>query len=608
MNILFITVAWPNFGEHNLYSDLMQEFMEHGHQVTVAAANEKRNKQKTHFVIEDKIKVLRIRTGKIQKTNKYRKVISSFLAGPKIIDSLHKYLKKAKFDVILFSTPPITLSPSVILLKRIYHAKLYLLLKDIWPQDTVDLGEMKKGGLVWRVFRYLEKLTYKNSDYIGCMSPANVAFIRKNNGYLKATKVEICPNSLKKRDFGSIDRDFIRESYDLPNDKIIFVYGGNLGKCQGVEFLLDMIKEYKENSDYYFLIMGSGTEFDFLWKVINEMHLPNAKILPSILRDDFENLVRACDVGLILLHKNNTVPNFPSRFLTYLSAKIPVIAAVDRATDIGDVIEEADCGAKAYHGDRDSFKLAVEKIVSSEESRKVKGENGYQLFLEKYTTTKSYEIIMRHFNEKGVTKMNREKSSFKRLKRIFITWVYIVVNFICYADLPNFYYIKKGMKIGRNFYRQTGTKFDPSHCYLIEIGDDVTIANNVQILAHDQSPRVHLGYGKVGKVLIGNNTFIGARTLILMNVVIGDNVIIGAGSVVTKDIPPNSIAVGIPARVVGTTDRYIAKCKNELDTKPNFNKTYCGTKLTKDQKSEVQKACKDGYVYIKLGKVMNDGG
>ena len=396
MNVLFITIAWPQVGEYNLYSDLAQEFYENGNKVTVIAINEKTEKQKTYLSFEENIQVLRVMSGKIQKRNKYFKVIFSFLAGPKIMYEVHKYFKKVKFDLIIFATPPITLSLSVILIKRRYHSKLYLLLKDIWPQDAVDLGEMRKGGIVWKIFRLLEKITYKNSDYIGCMSDANVEFIKKNNRYLKNKEIEVCPNSEKSRNYESIDRNLIREKYDLPTDKIIFVYGGNLGKAQGVDFLIDVIYYYQEISSFYFLIIGAGTEYDYLVNSINGIY-HNAKILPWMLKKDFMDLVQACNVGLILLNKNSSVPNFPSRLLTYLTAKIPIISATDSATDIGDIIETKCCGAKAYNGDIASFDLAVNKIIESQKSGRLLGENGYNLFLEKYTTKRSYDIIMNHF-------------------------------------------------------------------------------------------------------------------------------------------------------------------------------------------------------------------
>lgn len=397
MKVLLITMSWPKSGEYNLYSDLAQEFIENANTVTVAAVNESRNNQKTFLSYEENMQVLRVKTGNIQKRNKYLKVIFSFLAGPKILFELLKYFKRDKFDLILFTTPPITLSPSIILIKKIYHAKLYLLLKDIWPHDAVDLGEMRKGGFVWLIFRFLEIITYKNADYIGCMSPANVEFIRRNNDYLKNKVVEVCPNSERIRTVDVIDRDLIREKYHLPKDKMIFIYGGNLGKAQGVDFLIEIIEYYQEVNEFYFLILGAGTEYNYLFNTINTNMYLNAKILPWFKKSDFIELVQACDVGLILLNKNSSVPNFPSRLLTYLKAKIPIISATDNVTDIGEIIENAGCGVKAYNGDIGSFNLAVEQIITSEKNGERMGENGYNLFLEKYTTKKSYETIIKHF-------------------------------------------------------------------------------------------------------------------------------------------------------------------------------------------------------------------
>ena len=111
--------------------------------------------------------------------------------------------------------------------------------------------------------------------------------------------------------------------------------------------------------------------------------------------------------------------------------------------------------------------------------------------------------------------------------------------------------IKMGLKVGKNFKRLNGVILDPSHCWLISIGDNVTMAPRVHILAHDASTKFFLNYTKIGRVIIGNNVFIGAESIILPNITIGDNVIIGAGNIVTKDIPPNSIYAGNPAKIVG---------------------------------------------------------
>lgn len=109
-------------------------------------------------------------------------------------------------------------------------------------------------------------------------------------------------------------------------------------------------------------------------------------------------------------------------------------------------------------------------------------------------------------------------------------------------------YRSKGMIVGANAYF-VNCNFDPFHPELITIGNNVTVTNSA-VLTHDDSSVVFTNRRRVGSIHIGDNVFIGYGSLILPGVKIGSNCIIGAGSVVTRDIPDNSIAVGVPAKVV----------------------------------------------------------
>lgn len=129
--------------------------------------------------------------------------------------------------------------------------------------------------------------------------------------------------------------------------------------------------------------------------------------------------------------------------------------------------------------------------------------------------------------------------------------------------------ISMGMKVGKNFNRLQGVILDPSHCWLIEIGDNVTIAPRVHILCHDASTKQFLNYTKIGCVKIGNNVFIGAESVVLPGVSIGNNVIVGANSTVTHDIPDNSVVAGAPARMIYTLEEYLENEKRKMQT------TYC---------------------------------
>ena len=134
--------------------------------------------------------------------------------------------------------------------------------------------------------------------------------------------------------------------------------------------------------------------------------------------------------------------------------------------------------------------------------------------------------------------------------------------------------ISMGMKVGKNFKRQEGVILDPGHCWLIEIGDNVTLAPRVHILCHDASIKQFLGYTKIGLVKIGNNVFIGAGAVVLPGVTIGDNVIIGANSTVTQDVPDNTVVAGSPARRICSLKEYLGKEKERMNSAPCYDKTY----------------------------------
>ena len=134
--------------------------------------------------------------------------------------------------------------------------------------------------------------------------------------------------------------------------------------------------------------------------------------------------------------------------------------------------------------------------------------------------------------------------------------------------------IRRGLKVGANFKRLNQVIIDDSHTWLIELGDDVTLAPRVHILAHDASTKTHLGYTKIGRVTIGNRVFIGAESVILPGVTIGDDVIIGANSTVTHDIPAGSVAVGSPARVICTIEEYLNKERERMKTAPVYGEEY----------------------------------
>ena len=167
-------------------------------------------------------------------------------------------------------------------------------------------------------------------------------------------------------------------------------------------------------------------------------------------------------------------------------------------------------------------------------------------------------------------------------------------------EVPTETLIKRGMKVGKNFNRQQGCFIDPSHCFLITIGDDVTMSIRVTVMAHDASTKKTLGYTKVGQVHIGNHVFIGANTTILPGVTIGDYAVIGAGSIVTHDVPARTVVAGVPAKEICSVDEYIERFQLQMDKTNTFGDEYrMGYGLDESKKKEILAATDGKIAFIR---------
>jgi glycosyltransferase involved in cell wall biosynthesis len=397
MNILFITIAWPASGERNLFSDLMDEFVLEGHNVYVIGASDSGTYPDAGLVKENGINVLRIQCGRIRKTSHFRKMVSLSTLGIKIFKAVKQYYWQTDIDIIICPTPPITLSYVYRRLKRKYKAAFYLLLKDIWPQGSVDHHVFHKHSIPWLYFRGHEIRIYKTADYIGCMSPAGVKYILSKNKYIAESKVEVCPNCIRPgKDFPEVNKTLIRAKYHIPNDACVFIFSGNLGIGHGLGFLIEAIRQLNDYSKAYFVIGGSGTHFQFLSEKIQSLSLKNVMLYEWLPVADFNNILMCSDVGLILLHKY-TVPQFPSRLLSYLDYSKPVLCAVNKETDIGTIIQNSLCGRALIHGDLDGFIREVKYLSENLSERTILGINARKLLVNNYTVRHGYDIIMNHF-------------------------------------------------------------------------------------------------------------------------------------------------------------------------------------------------------------------
>lgn len=399
MNILFLTLlSFDSLQERTIYTDLLREFVKNEHKIYAISPVEKRQKQKTHIVREGNATILRLQIGNTQKTNIIEKGISTVLIEPTFKRAIKEFFSNVKFDLVLYSTPPITLVSAIEYVKLRDNAKTYLLLKDIFPQNAVDIGMMSKTGLkgiLYKYFRKQEKKLYHISDRIGCMSQANMKYVINHNSEVDPSIVEVCPNSIEVID-KSIDSDTrkdIREKYGIPQNKKVFVYGGNLGKPQGIPFLVECLRKCEGVNDAFFLIVGDGTEYGVLKNFVETDKPRNVKLMQRLPKEDYDTMVGACDIGLIFLDHRFTIPNFPSRLLSYMQAKLPVLATTDPNTDIGKVIMAGGFGWWCESNNADAFFKQVNDSLTDNTIKL--GENGFNFLKKNYNIQDSATAIIK---------------------------------------------------------------------------------------------------------------------------------------------------------------------------------------------------------------------
>lgn len=402
MNILFLALSFSTREHKSFYEDLLREFQHHGDQIYVGCANEKRSSEKDGIEISDGIKILRIRTGNITgNISIIEKGLSTVSVDVLFQKAVCQNWGYVKFDLIMYPTPPITLVNTIEYIKKKTGAKTYLLLKDIFPQNAVDLGMMSKTGVkgfLYKFFRAKEKKLYRISDHIGCISPANREYVIAHNPEVDMTKVEVCPNCVAHPQLAPSfmkENTEIREKYGIPKEATIFIYGGNLGKPQGIDFLIQCLKKEKNNKQAYFIVIGSGSEFKKIQRFMDEERPQNSILLDHLPKEEYKQLANQCEVGMIFLDHRFTIPNFPSRLLSYLASGIPVLCATDRVCDMGRIVEENGFGFWCESNDVDAFSGAIDKILNSD--RIAMGKDGWDYLLNNYTTKGVYHVIMKHF-------------------------------------------------------------------------------------------------------------------------------------------------------------------------------------------------------------------
>lgn len=401
MRIIFLALAFPKIEKSSyLYTGLASYIKQQGHELTVVAPTY--DDDHHGLQLENGVEVIRVPTMQLFSVGMIQKGIANLLLPWQYRRAIKKYLGEPEVDLIITQTPPITLESTVAWLKRKCNARVYLILRDIFPQNAVDLGLMHPKSPITAYFRFKEKKLYSISDSIGCMSKGNIKYIQAHNPALDHSKLHILSNWADPLPLMS-EENKMRLRKKLGFDgKFTLVFGGNIGLPQKMENIVDLARACQDHEDIQFLIYGNGSEKETLRDIIATSGLRNIALKDSVSHQDFFKILQVSHVGLISLNEKFTIPNIPSKVLAYFNAKLPVLASLDRNTDFGKILNDHETGLWAEACDTEALKKKLLILYKDANLRKKMGENGYKYLHTALTTEHTYATIMKEIQEAKV--------------------------------------------------------------------------------------------------------------------------------------------------------------------------------------------------------------
>lgn len=393
LNVLFLMIALPDMGRNtNMYADLIGEFSRCGHNVyPVAPVQEGGPKG---LINENGIKVLRVETLPLFNIDPIRKGIANVLLPFQFRRAIRRYYPHVKFDLVITPTPPITFVDVAGWIKRRCNASVYLILRDIFPQNALDLCLMSRWNPMWLYFRIKERRLYSVADSIGCMSQGNIDYVLAHNGRVDGRKLHILENFQALEPIVEPDVS-LRRKYGIEG-KFVAIFGGNMGVPQRLENVLELARRCAEWKDVVFLMVGKGTERERIMRSAEQMGLTNMIFKEHVPHAEYQRLVAQCQIGLISLSERFTIPNIPSKTLSYFNVGIPVLASIDRSTDYGRVLDEAGAGLWSAAGDAEALKANFDRLYADADLRHRMGQGGRNYFLGHSTTCVAYTTIVSH--------------------------------------------------------------------------------------------------------------------------------------------------------------------------------------------------------------------
>ncbi len=362
--------------------ELAIELNKQGHEITVLTPCNTISKS-IDIIKLDNINVYRFKVGAIKNVAKVKRAINETLLSYNAWKSCKNLLINDKHDLIIYYSPTIFFGPLIAKLKKLWNVPSYLILRDIFPQWTIDNGILKESSIITKYFEFFESINYKHADKIGLMSQKNLEWFNKK--YNLNNKTELLYNWASNTPLTTKINKY-KKLYNLEN-KIVYFYGGNMGHAQDMMNIVRLAQNMKNHTDAHFVLVGAGDEVELIKNKIVENDIKNITLLPSVNQEIFKEMLSEFDIGLFTLNYNHQTHNFPGKLLGYMCESKPILGSVNPNNDLKDVIESANAGYISITGQDELLYENALKLLD-DKTRINMGENANNL-LDRLFTVKS---------------------------------------------------------------------------------------------------------------------------------------------------------------------------------------------------------------------------
>ncbi|EKR74415.1 glycosyltransferase, group 1 family protein [Leptospira noguchii str. 2006001870] len=369
--------------------ELAVKLKEKGNEITVITPGTdlKQNYKKD---ILDGVSILQFSSGRIKNVSKLKRLINEFILSRRAWKYLKKYFIQNRHDLIIYYSPSIFWGNLVFRLKNLWKVPSYLILRDFFPQWIIDNGMIREKSLIAFFLKYYEKLNYKAADQIGIQSPANIEWF--SNKFPEFKNIELLYNWAT--DSPVLNKNyFYRKKLNLEG-KIVFFYGGNIGKAQDMMNIVRLAEKMKTHTDVVFLLVGAGDEVELVKTSIQDLQLNNMILLDPVSQEEFKLMLAEFDIGLFTLHFGHKTHNFPGKILGYMVQEKPILGVVNPGNDLKNILEDSKSGLVTIAGDIEKlYKNAL--VLLDDKTRKQMGRNANLLLKSKFSVDNAVETVLK---------------------------------------------------------------------------------------------------------------------------------------------------------------------------------------------------------------------